>query len=902
MTYCHFIKALTVYIFSQCILTEHSFATEETKTEGGTSSLEEDISQVAVDASKSFSDQELREKLSSFLKYTNFSIEKMCDLLRKGKIKSFIDLIKYIEENSLSAKTSTTTSSSSSSSSSSSETSYSPDLDTFISLIKGFSPEEVLLILDVACADFLARKNRKRIKINDNNDNIQNHKNIKKLSMEFLKFSPNIIPLFAFIRLTKEDLMLSDDVNNYLNTVNNPAEYKKYFREKIISIFEKSGDDDKIELFERLFNRDTYQNIKEFFNAVATTEIANKLPQKKFYDLIQGQLTSFSKPSLKEKFLKESQDQFENLVITYATKYFSPEIFRWDEEKIEKIRWGSWNEESKNLPYLTIYYPGNVPVKDPKTASNTIKITAPPSHKHWGPEEVKKSFPGYNIFIPWNSDRPEVPLKGIIIMVYGGVGVTFPPLLSTNFQFLLNKGFVFVTLNLQDMNKGDWGINEKKPTHQLNMTKQFLKDSLLQIHDFIMAIKMNKFSSKEGLFSSEPENLKKINKSLKKLPIYLFGESFGGLVALNYSEHYSDDHDVNGVIVHDGLVSEKSAPEIHTVSRIFLDKDIDPSRYIKKLNVPILLLQNLDDRAISPDALIDFYEDLRRQDDRSVYLHLTRQGSPEETRSLYKGHFVTPFKKSLKKYRNALLNFMDIERNKNKKQQHFREEFRLDSDWQALRYKYVAARNIKGFSSFDRDQRYLGELFRIYKEKKHDKMNDPEVIEKEWGSIYLPTLRALYFAFEINPSELKGLIENKEYIHNLADYLNPYYGRFIIEEFGYHLSENGLKKLEESSETQIPSHISKIIKQYTKAFAKNSTVSIQDKSFANYRYQAWTELFFLSNPDLSSSIENDERFKKTAARIKEEFMEFIKKLSEFKQKRKPFTLREFFKGKKINKS
>lgn len=942
--------AILIISLSPSAFSKSSTEEEETKLEKEETKFQNKTSEFQI----SFSDKKLRKKIDEFLAEEKFSITNLTLFLKDKGIRSLEDLIKNISK---------------SDESDSSESSIHYSLEDLLNLIKEFSIEQVLFLADILCENFLKLEGSKKVKVNNNEDDLRKYSNILKLTQNFLKLikpdaSQNITaPLFVFVRLRKENLKLPPDIIDYLGQSEPDEEYKEYFITSINKIFKnEKSDDEKVSFLERFKEPSIYQKTRKLFNSIFDKlyeQYLNiKVPEDKkeiFFKNIEQRLNLLPKSPHGEKLLKEHSLQLDPLVISYATQYFSPGVFSWDEEKFEETEWDYLNDYKAGATFLTLYYPGNVTVHKPESSSSIIKIDSPPFHKDYPLEEIPKEiFPGYNMFIPWDKEKnkPVSSLKGIVISVYGGMLPPFQPKLRDNEQFFLNEGYIFITLNLTDVNEKGKVLNNKTiPDHQLYMNKDFLDSLLYQINLFVKALKGDKYSFKQGLLSfkkatdkkneatdkedreespssssssssssSEGENapkkavnelplspevedkLQQINKVIKNLPIYLMGHSFGGLVALNYTEnqYYTDAPKINGVIVQDGAVSEKAM-----INKKFLHKEIDPSHpeKVKNIEVPVLLLHNLDDRNVSATGMVDFFQ-LLTKDKIDAYLHFTRQSHGT---SLYgpiqKGHGISPYKKSSQKFRKSILNFMLINRSKEKNKA-AREEAHLDSDWQVLRYKYVAARNIRGeLSTPDLlEERTLGELFKIYKNSGHDKNENSNILEKEWNGLYRPSLMALYTIPKVFPSledsenirkKLKELINQPQVVKHMANYLLPFYRRYIMEEFSYKLSESGEEKLKESVATAIPKLIKNAINEYDNREIADLSVQLMRQM----NLQGWIEILFLSNPNLSQKINDDEEFKKFELSIKEKFKNFIAELLAAKhkrQQRKEVTLKEFF--------
>lgn len=481
--------------------------------------------------------------------------------------------------------------------------------------------------------------------------------------------------------------------------------------------------------------------------------------------------------------------------------------------------------------------------------------------------EIGKAPIGYNILIP------DGPIKGIVVVVYGGVQEemrkekAFRPAQSEFLNVFNNAGFACITLNLPDL------LNLK--VHQLEMPYKLFNLIQACIHDFWEVITNN-----PAQLSSQPEVKEKLER-LKGVPAWLFGKSFGGLMAVRHAEKYPNTF--KGYIASDAVLSTSmlALSELHASedkaysleeAKKLGKPHLSPDLYIKTLKDPLLLLHNMDDNNVNSKVTFYFY-DKARNANKDVSLYITREGSPipkmgDIIATWDKGHSI-PVGKAFDDYMRAILMFMRPQEEKEDGLS------KIISDWRFHRFNPQANINYR-MANFD--DRCLGELFETYRKTKG------KFTDEAWDSTYEPIVKALYHADFLYALPKDSEVHEEEYqrLANLGD--DPWknavsrhlrhFLRFMEEYLDVPLldvSETG----EDIKDTLVAGLIN--------AFKKKFNEALRDPNMLGASF--YLNQFYLANPDQVDTTLYTQKQKgeleEALPRIKEEFNKMIK---EYRQK------------------
>lgn len=383
---------------------------------------------------------------------------------------------------------------------------------------------------------------------------------------------------------------------------------------------------------------------------------------------------------------------------------------------------------------------------------------------------------GYNIHY-----NPSIIPKAIIVEVYGGNKIKDRSTLLYNSdttifsQYWSNKGIIYITLNTLDYLKND--------KYQWEMSDELHDEIHAQIDHFFKTIKEN-----PGILGKNEEDRVFLEK-LKRLPIFLYGSSFGGRTAIRHAELYP--HTFSGYISHEGVLAAYKDlsffPTKKTHNPYFL-----PINHLNALekDVKILLMQNYDDNNVNIRATLDFYEAAIKQGQKNIELFIMPKSSPitryfgGEQDIFYKGHFTPRTQKGFNNFMNAISQFI-IEGPSSIS----------ISNWKQYLYYILANKHYAGALA---KEKFISEGYRIYEQSKKDPKTN---WEKEYHDLFL-TIKILDRAdkddafFQTMMSKLKT-IENIPdsyykkaadiYLYNFPQFIEEYYDLKLPKDFKYSL-------------------------------------------------------------------------------------------------------------------
>lgn len=342
---------------------------------------------------------------------------------------------------------------------------------------------------------------------------------------------------------------------------------------------------------------------------------------------------------------------------------------------------------------------------------------------------------GKDIPISYTIYLPESEIKGVIVKVYGGNGISN---IKDDFRanglidldrYCLDHGIIVIRLNLVDV-------------LELNNLQFFMPEDIhIKLHASI-----NKFFE---TLKYHPEWLSPDLVIPEKVKIALYGVSFGGRTAVRQAELYPNTFD--GYISHDGAITSRKMGDrillehlapMDPLNEKGVQKSIDQK--IKNIKQPILLLHNYDDNNVFVNVTLDFYQCAIESGKRDlVQLLITRNGNPlpiynpnkwYETEN--KGHGITNEEEAFQSYAGTIVSFILKGPSK----------FPVTSEWMAYQYKIYASKHSKE-APFE--EKFISEAYRLYQER-----------------YYRPLVQSATQTF-FKPEEFQKKVLNKELLRKM---------------------------------------------------------------------------------------------------------------------------------------
>lgn len=282
-------------------------------------------------------------------------------------------------------------------------------------------------------------------------------------------------------------------------------------------------------------------------------------------------------------------------------------------------------------------------IKKGKELFTSFKIVSPKHPLLEQDEDIIEGFDpvGYFMLLPKKIEKT----RAIIVSAYGGLTKKESPLNIADFRYSLPdyilKYLLAHNIGIMFLNTADYIENTE---FQSKMSEKIFKKVLSNIK-----------ATYDVLSKTEKRNELHIllNKIQKHLPLYLYGASFGGTVALRFAQTYP--HTFNGYISHDGGLAHRSHKNY-----------INPSLHVKELQENVLLFQNYTDNIVFVNETIDFIKVLQKSNKASqVLVHFFPQANLNNPKKSYIGHFFSSKPWYLKEYAETLVDF--IEKTKNGK-------------------------------------------------------------------------------------------------------------------------------------------------------------------------------------------------------------------------------------------
>jgi hypothetical protein len=314
--------------------------------------------------------------------------------------------------------------------------------------------------------------------------------------------------------------------------------------------------------------------------------------------------------------LPKEKKNDENDVFSLFEDFLSPKMISWE---------GPYNEGIAK----------SVPDVDAKSGERIFHEGQPLMFDYQG-----QTYPiGYTIYYPQDVQN----IHAIKVDVYGGFTkkdrlqqAYRPRILSGVDAYYAHQNIMQITLNLPDLLEND--------VFQKHMSQDFM--NLLQsgIHHF-----WDIFRKNPGTLHTDLETLD------QKVPLYLYGASFGGLTTLLQAQDYPGTW--TGYIVHDGGILPQKIGKWDLLNRghdFFLASD--PAQ----LNDPLLVLGNAHDNNVNMRNWTSFYKKAQKAG-KSHLIHswFTYDGIHFNNNSVVNtGHFSPDHSEERATYASVIVDFM----------------------------------------------------------------------------------------------------------------------------------------------------------------------------------------------------------------------------------------------------
>lgn len=497
--------------------------------------------------------------------------------------------------------------------------------------------------------------------------------------------------------------------------------------------------------------------------------------------------------------------------------------------------YNGYSHEDPSDSAASLFLKAGSPLIDTSTPNNDIGNT------------TKEDIPiGYDIYIPQGE------AKAIYVRAYGG-GKRENGLYQAE-KYLLSQGIVVIILDLVD-------LIDLKGTYQLNMPEELHSKLHASIDAFYRAIK-----TPDSPLYQNPELSK-----LYKLPIFLFGGSFGGRTSLRHAELYPETFD--GYISQNGTISfymfekadrhpgyfgsrrNENNTNPNSMTHIWLspitDEPGQPETKITKIKRPVLLIHNRDDNNVNIKTTEQWYKKAQKvlnerkdhplPDDKfAVRLHVPHEGGPP-TAVTKKGHGFPIDPIDFRQQNETLSSFI----------LNGPQSIKEFSDWKA--YKTGVLSN-KFYIAVEPLDDFISEAYRLYEKRNpyapskegSPNLNIEDQVQRDWKDYYRP----LYYACLLPSIYLKS-----DTIREKIQYLT---------EQNYFTNENVSKALK----NQLPLFI-KYLREQNIDVPKKIDIDLFSKNEAlinNYMSRmSWNDdvtrsllkTFFIANPKIVEQIVND---------------------------------------------
>lgn len=319
---------------------------------------------------------------------------------------------------------------------------------------------------------------------------------------------------------------------------------------------------------------------------------------------------------------------------------------------------------------------------------------------------------GYNVHLPENE------IKAVLFRVYGGSEKTVkeerifaPNQLYIEEQYLLHHGVAVITLNLADLNF----LNG----YQLEMPEELFERLHKGIHHAFT------------VFDDTPETLHPDLSGLKKLPKFLYGGSFGGLVTVIHAGKYPGSF--KGYISQDGGLSwpvsiDTDLTLVPKRRNINMYPWLEAANFFSSIKDSVAIIQSFDDNNVNVAVALDAFKKMQQACplNKGTRLFIAPQGanvfSPSKLHD--KGHGFPLDQQAL----DFLLNFIVKGPSLVPSASEFRQK----------RYEMLAFRNMRFATP---TERFISEAYRFYIATEGGLMS-----EAQWEKHYAPLFKAVKWA------------------------------------------------------------------------------------------------------------------------------------------------------------
>ncbi len=347
----------------------------------------------------------------------------------------------------------------------------------------------------------------------------------------------------------------------------------------------------------------------------------------------------------------------------------------------------------------------------------------------YGKNELERV--GYYILMP----KLEQP-KGLVIRVYGGrqkSDAQTSKYTGTPDAFskkLLGQGYAIAYLNLADLHFNN--------AFQAQMPENIFDSVLEGINLFINAVKTKKISDDIIGYGGEKPGIAAI---LADCPIFLEGESFGGVTVTGFMRKYPGVI-AGGISWNGGLCYEAQGAKCADY--------LEPGtiEHIKLLKEPLLVLQAWNDNCVIPGELNLFLERAKQAGKKGLIhpfmLKMANEKVSSKDKQTYIGHFLDPANsQDLDRVVQQVLKFLENPKNPSLSDQ------AIDTRRANIIKSYAPLNSKK--QSFE--ELFKGTLRKWYEERLYSISNQD--FEKEWAEYYLPQYVTLIGQLATDAFELK---------------------------------------------------------------------------------------------------------------------------------------------------
>ncbi len=349
---------------------------------------------------------------------------------------------------------------------------------------------------------------------------------------------------------------------------------------------------------------------------------------------------------------------------------------------------------------------------------------------------------GYVAYVPQQ-------VKAVCVEVYGGGGELYTPnMYNEMLDYIIRQDIAVVRLNLVDLLK----LGE---TYQLEMPRELHEKVQESIHHAFNTLKQSPLSLHAGL------------AQLKEKPFFMFGQSFGGTIAVRHAQIHP--HTFEGYISLNGDLSivksietQKFYPDETTQGVLDAQHWLCPTFGVQTLEDPILLLQNLYDNNVTLSVAADFMKKAKDagKEDLIRLLGTEYCGAVVADQLWNTGHSIPDDEKTFERILSVITSFM------------LKGPSLVPAvtKWRAGKYE-VSSHQDNPIANLE--DVFIAKAFSLYQEVPEkkvtiDKISPRDIVsksisrrEKAWQFYYLPIYRVLYYIDKLknNPKEWEQYVK-----------------------------------------------------------------------------------------------------------------------------------------------